>query len=84
MSDQQGIPQRVRALLAEQAAKPVAEISDEDTLEGLNLDSLDIVDLSIAVENEFGLTLTDEEFDDFYELKTVAAVIDFVQGKVAA
>lgn len=84
MSDQQGIPQRVRALLAEQAAKPEAEISDEDTLQGLDLDSLDIVELSLAVDDEFGLNLTDEEFDRFYELKTVASVIDFVQLKVTS
>lgn len=83
MSTQQNIPQRVRAILAEQAGRPVEEVHDEDTLSGLGLDSLDTVEISIEAEDQFGFQMTDAESDAFWELKTVADVINFVQKKVA-
>lgn len=83
MSKQQNIPQRVRAMLAEQAGRPVEEIHDEDLLTGHGLDSLDTVELSMEVEDQFGFRMTEAEEDAFWELKTVADVINFVQKKVA-
>jgi len=83
MSTQQNIPQRVRAILAEQAGRPVDEVHDEDALSGLGLDSLDTVEISIEAEDQFGFQMTDEESDAFWELKTVADVVNFVQKKVA-
>lgn len=83
MITQQNIPQRVRAILAEQAGRPVEEVHDEDTLKGLDLDSLDSIDLSIEIEVEFEFAMTNDEFESFWELKTVADVVNFVQKKVA-
>lgn len=83
MSTQQNIPQRVRAMLAEQAGRPVEEIHDDDLLAGHGLDSLDTVELSMEAEDQFGFRMTEAEEDAFWELKTVADVINFVQKKVA-
>lgn len=82
MTDQTNIPQRVRAMLAEQAGRPVEEIHDEDMLTAHGLDNLDTAELSIEAEDQFGFQMTDAESDAFWELKTVGDVIDFVQKKV--
>jgi acyl carrier protein len=84
MSTQQNIPQRVRAMLAEQAGRPVEEVHDEEALSGMGLDSLDTVELSTEIEDQFKFTMTEAEEDAFWELKTVADVVNFVQKKVAA
>lgn len=78
MSD---IQKRVYALIAEQAARSAADVHDDQRLEDIGLDSLDVVELSLAVEDEFKFTMTGEEFDAFYEFQTVGNVVDFVQGK---
>jgi acyl carrier protein len=83
MITQQNIPQRVRAILAEQAGRPAEEVHDEASLSGLGLDSLDTVELSMEVEDHFGFQMTDAETDTFWELKIVADVVNFVQKKVA-
>lgn len=76
------IQKRVYALIAEHAARPAEDINDDMSLgRDLDLDSLDLVELSIAIEDEFKFEMTDSEFDGFYEFRTVAAVIDFVRSK---
>jgi acyl carrier protein len=44
-------------------------------LEDLDLDSIDAVDLAIAVEEEFGLKFTSEDIDGFRTLQDVVNVI---------
>jgi acyl carrier protein len=54
------------------------ELSREATLEDLDVDSLDLVELAQIVEDEFGVELRG---DDVKDVKTVGEVIDLVVGK---
>jgi acyl carrier protein len=54
------------------------ELSREATLESLDVDSLDLVELAQIVEDEFGVELRG---DDVKEVKTVGEVIDLVVSK---
>jgi acyl carrier protein len=54
------------------------ELSREATLENLDVDSLDLVELAQIVEDEFGVELRG---DDVKDVKTVGEVIDLVVAK---
>lgn len=56
------------------------ELSREATLEDLDIDSLDLVELAQIVEDEFGVEL---KGDDVKDVKTVGEVIDLVVSKAA-
>jgi acyl carrier protein len=53
-------------------------LSREATLESLDVDSLDLVELAQIVEDEFGVELRG---DDVKDVKTVGEVIDLVVSK---
>jgi acyl carrier protein len=54
------------------------ELSREASLEDLDVDSLDLVELAQIVEDEFGVELRG---DDVKDVKTVGEVIDLVVAK---
>jgi acyl carrier protein len=54
------------------------KLSREADLEGLDVDSLDLVELAQIVEDEFGVELRG---DDVKDVKTVGEVIDLVVSK---
>jgi acyl carrier protein len=54
------------------------QISREATFDSLDVDSLDLVEVSQIVEDEFGVEL---EGDDIKDLKTVGEVIDLVVAR---
>jgi len=54
------------------------QLSREATLESLDVDSLDLVELAQIVEDEFGVELRG---DDVKDVRTVGEVIDLVVAK---
>ena len=56
------------------------DIKRESTLEDLDVDSLDLVELAQIVDDEFGIDLDGEDVKD---LKTVGEVIDLVVSRGA-
>jgi len=54
------------------------QLAREATLEDLDVDSLDLVELAQIVEDEFGVELRG---DDVKDVKTVGQVIDLVVSK---
>ena len=72
----------VRKIIAEQVNKNPEDISLEDrVLEDLGADSLDIVELSMSVEEEFGVKIGDEDME---KLRTVGDIVAFVDSKKSA
>jgi acyl carrier protein len=53
-------------------------LSREATLESLDIDSLDLVELAQIVEDEFGVELRG---DDVKDVRTVGEVVDLVVAK---
>ena len=77
MSD---IEAKVKAAVAEQLSLNAEEINTSASfMDDLGADSLDLVELVMAFENEFGITIPDE---DSAELTTVQKAIDYVSAKV--
>jgi acyl carrier protein len=56
----------------------VDKIKPECTLEQLGADSLDAVEMILAVEQEFKISISE---DDFENLDTVASIINLVNEK---
>lgn len=76
----QEVEQKVKAAVAEQLGVKVEDIkNDASFMEDLGADSLDLVELVMSFENDFGITIPDE---DSAELTTVQKAIDYVSAKV--
>ena len=71
----------VRDLVAEQFAIDPAEVSMDTHLEDdLNADSVDLADLTIALEEELGLA--EVELEEFTGIATVGDVVNFCAAQL--
>ena len=76
------IERRVRAIISKQLDLPEDEIKPEsDFIKDLGADSLDVVELIMAMEDEFDLGEIPDE--DAENIRIVKDVIDYLLDKVA-
>lgn len=73
---------KVIAIIAEQAVLEPSDVTPENTLEELGIDSLGVVESIFAIEEEFDITVpfnannpTDSDFD----ISTVASIIGGIE-----
>lgn len=72
---------KVKELIAKQLNKPVEDITDEkDVKVDLGADSLDVVDMIMSFEDEFGISVPDEEA---VNIKTVGDIIKLIDEKTS-
>ena len=72
--------EKLAALLSEQFGVDVDSITMDPSFEDLGADSLDIVEMTMAVEEEFGLEDMDEE--DLSGISTVADLVRYLKSKL--
>lgn len=70
---------KIKGLIREQLGVEEADIAKETTFEDLDADSLDIVELVMALEEEFNLEISDEEVEN---IKTVGDVVRYIEAHV--
>lgn len=64
------------AAIAKQLRKPVAEVTVNKKLkEDLNADSLDLVELMMNLEEEYHITIAD---DDLVKMQTIGDVVTYI------
>ena len=74
------VDERVKKIIAEQLGVEEDEVTSEASfVEDLGADSLDTVELVMALEEEFGIEIPDEDAE---KIRTVQDAIDYV-GKHA-
>ena len=75
-ADVKAIEKRVVEIISEQMGADKAEISRETSfINDLNADSLDTVELVMEFEDEFDMSIPDEEAE---KIQTVGAAIDYI------
>ena len=73
--------EKLRALIAEQFSVSEDTIDmDTSFTDDLGADSLDVVELTMAIEEEFDVPETDEEM--LYKLSTVGDVYRYIASKI--
>ncbi|AQR63980.1 acyl carrier protein [Aquaspirillum sp. LM1] len=74
----ENIEARVKKIVAEQLGVNEAEVKNESSfVDDLGADSLDTVELVMALEEEFGCEIPDEDAE---KITTVQQAIDYVTG----
>ena len=68
--------EKIKGIVAEQLGVEEVEITMETSFEDLNADSLDIVELIMAMEEEFDLEIPDEDAE---KLTTVGAAVAYIK-----
>ena len=70
--------EQIIKMVAEQFMVDESEITPETSfIDDLGADSLDLAELMVTIEDEFGIVITDESV---HQLRTVEQITDFVDG----
>jgi acyl carrier protein len=77
-ADKKETAQRISAIVAEKLTIDPATITPNSTLQDLGADSLDMVEIIMQLEEEFGIQINDEEAE---KLHTMNDVIDYVHER---
>ncbi len=76
------VEQKVKEIICEQLGVSEEEVTSEASfIEDLGADSLDIVELVMALEEEFGLDIPDEDAD---KMKTVGDAMSYLKQHATA
>jgi acyl carrier protein len=79
MAAEKSIEDRVKDIIVEQLGVTAEQVApDAKFIEDLGADSLDTVELVMALEEEFGQEIPDEEAE---KLQTVGDVIKYIEDK---
>ena len=73
--------EKIREALADQFEKDPETITrDTDIMSDLGADSLDLVELIMTLEEEYGVSVVD---DSVYDHKTVGEIADFIESLIS-
>jgi len=76
------IEEAVKRIVADQLGADIEKVVPEaDFVEDLGADSLDTVELVMALEEEFDQEIPDEDAE---KIRNVQAAIDYIKGRMAA
>lgn len=70
--------EKLIALAAERFDKDVSQLNGNTTFDELNIDSLDMVELIMLIEEEFDVVISDDDVENLTTLGDVAEYIDKV------
>lgn len=70
--------EKIKAIVAEQLGVDEADLTLETSFDDLNADSLDVVELIMALEEEFDIEIPDEDAE---KIKTVGDAVDYIKEK---
>lgn len=72
--------EKVKGMIVEQLGVDEEEVKKETLFKDLNADSLDIVELVMAMEEEFDLEISDEQVE---KIKTVGDVTEYLEANIS-
>lgn len=71
-----GVFEKVKSIVVDQLGVDEEDVTLETSFEELNADSLDIVELIMALEEEFDLDIPDEEAE---KIRTVGDAVNYIK-----
>ncbi|QRN86254.1 acyl carrier protein [Clostridia bacterium] len=71
--------EKIISIATEQLEVDFSEMPLDTDLTSLDVDSLDLVELIMAIEQEFEIEISDEEIE---EITSLEAAINLVEGKI--
>ena len=81
MAQTNDVADRVRKVIADHLGVAIEAVDDTDDLRNdLDADSLEIVELIMRCEEEFGVEIPDDDMDEAW---TVADLVKIVRGRTA-
>jgi acyl carrier protein len=81
MSNASEIEERIKSIIVEQLGVNAEEVtSDASFIEDLGADSLDIVELIMALEEEYDIEIPDEDAEKIQTVKDVTAYVQNTQA----
>jgi acyl carrier protein len=78
----EAVSKKVTSIIVEQlSVEESALVPEANLLDDLGADSLDVVELVMAIEEEFGIEIPD---DDVENIRTIKDVVDYVVARTEA
>ncbi len=72
--------EKVKQIVVKELQVAESKVTESASFEGdLNADSLDVVEIQMALEEEFGVEIPEEDFD---KIQTVGDVVRYIEEKV--
>lgn len=77
----ENVAEEIKKLISESLSTDIKEIKEDSKfVDDLGADSLDIVELVMAMENKFNIEIPDE---DAQKIKTVGEAIDYITKRIS-
>ncbi|MDP4152950.1 MAG: acyl carrier protein [Bacillota bacterium] len=71
--------EKLKKIIAEQFSADEEELTPETRFEDLGADSLDLVELVMAIEEEFDIQVDDEDVDS---MSTIGDAVEYIKERV--
>ena len=68
---------KVVAIVEEKLGRSKGSVTVSDSFDGLGADSLDLVELIMTFEEEFGIEIKDEHSE---RIKTIGSAVEYIHG----
>ena len=72
---------KIKEIIAKEVSIDASEITRDSTMEDLKIESIDLVQIMFAIEEEFDIYLADQDVG--FDIKNVGQVVDAVEKLVA-